>query len=617
MTGLLLSPVTGHNFLMALNFTALGLTYKFETLYVLYNSETIKKTSLNANIEGIFDVQPSYFSERPFTIADANSSLRTLHEMGGFSANPLMIIIAVHAYDPVLIKANQILLGKKCICVLIILKENYDIRSLETLFQYLFQQQFRRVLVLLTNDGHLYAMKPYPKMEIINVTASSILEYFPSQRIWDLKGYRIQVPVQIDVPNTFWYYDDHYKRIRLDGIGGNLFEGFMKHMNVTMDIYPLYLNNSNHLNINYIQELLLNNSIEISPQLYTTLDRKRLDYSYAYVTTSRCMMLPVEDMKQFVVSHVRIFHWTILFSILILIAFLELAIQLMIRYHPEFRNKRIYHRYYMPGTVAFYMICVLMNIPMPDIKFFNVHNVPLRRYVRTLFCYIIIAFSGFCFAQMYSSSLTSRLTVSQIVKPQTTVEKIMAMKEPIMATEQTRKIFLTDKRFGRYAVRKMIFTSPEIFSINRLNMNMSYIYPSSRERWEIIREQQLLLKRKRFWLSNVCVGTFPLQYQMRLDSPFKPFLRRFIMYICETGLHEHWKTHIFRRAKKFGHLRYFTDDESSLKRCLTCKSFSFTFTDVMLSVYFFGISLSCIAFVLELIFKNMTATQRVRQIVLC
>lgn len=618
MTDLLQPPLSSHSLISALNFSTLGLIYKFQTLYVLYNSDTIKKSWLNGNIDEMFNVQPSYFAKRPFTITDVSSSSRSLHEMGGFSDNPLMVIIAVHPFDPVFLKLNEFLRGKKCISVVILLKENYDFRNLETLFKYLFKKQFRRVLALLTNDGHLYTMKPYPLVEMVNVTGKSVQDYFPFEWKRDLKGYRIQVPVQIDVPNTFWYYDDRYKRIRIDGTGGKFFENFMKAMNVTMDIYPLYVNNSNHLNMNYIQELLLNESIEISPHMYNTLDRKSSnDYSYAYITTSRCMLLPTEDFNMFEISNVYIFHEALLFLIILLIVISELIVQLLIRYHPDFRNKSIYHRYNLPGTVAFYMICVLINIPMPDIRFFNVHKVPLRRYLRIILLYVVISFGGFCFSQMYSSSLTSRLTVSVPIKPKTTPEQIISMKKHIMATEQTRKIFLRDTTSGRKLVPKMIFTSPEIFNINRINMNMSYIYPVSSARWDIIRQQQLFLKTPRFWQSDVCVGTYPLQYQMRLDSPFKPFMRRFIMYTLEAGLLSHWKSHVFYRAKTFGHMRYFKDDETNLKRSHTHKKFILTFKYVGISVYFCGVLLSSIAFVSELIYKKMFGVQCARGIICC
>ncbi|XP_065358437.1 uncharacterized protein Ir62a [Calliphora vicina] len=610
ITPLLMLLQQQHHLFMPLNFTAIGLTWKFESLYMLYNKNTISKRILFEHIEAIFGEKQGYFYNKPYIVADTKSSYRNLHEMGGFSSNPLMIIMAAHIYDPVLIKANQITRGKKNICILIFLKVNYDEREFQMLFEYLFQRQFRRVLVVTVNK-HLYTMKAYPLVKALNVTEKTVQEYFPPRIQWNLEGHIIRIPVQIDVPNMFWYYDNTVKRIRMDGVGGIVFEAFMKLMNVSMDIYPLYVNGSNYLNIAYIQEMLINDSIEISPQLYTILQRKSIDYSYSYITTSRCMMLPVNDMQQFEVSHVLPYHWTIWSLILLFIVVSEVVCQLVLRYHSDNLHTKLYHRYILPGTVASNMICILINTPMPDTKIFNIRRISLRQYIRTLFCYMIFAFSGFCFSQMYSSSLTSRLTVSISVKPKTSVEKILNMIQPIMATNEARKLFRYDPRFGYQALSKIVFASPEEFHINRMQMNTSYVYPISEDRWTILEEQQKFLSKKRFWLSDVCVGNFPLQFQMRSDSPFKPYLRKFIMYVRETGLHAHWKSNIFRRAKQFGYMQSFTDRQS-LKYYDTRKAIAFSLSSLTFYLYICGMLLSLVTFLLEIVYRKLPKLEKVK-----
>ncbi|KAM7359458.1 LOW QUALITY PROTEIN: uncharacterized protein ACRADG_012817 [Cochliomyia hominivorax] len=572
-----------------LNFTAIDKIWNFESLYILYNNDTIAKQELYEYIEKFFDFGKGCHSCKPFIVADMKS-----HHMGGFSFNPLMIIMAAHIYDPVLLKANQITRGKKNICILIFIKENEEEKNLKFLFEFLFRKQFRRVLVV-TEGNKLYRMKAYPTVSVMNVSQECVKEYFPPPLQWNLEGYVIKVPVQIDVPNTFWYYDKTLERIRLDGIGGIVFETFMKVMNVSMDIYPLFVNDSNYLNMDYIEEMLMNESIEISPHLYTTLRLKPIDYSYSYITTSRCMMLPINDMKQFKVSHVVPYHWTIWSLIFIFIIVSELVCQLALRYHPDFKDNRLYHHYFPPGTVAFYMISILISAPLPNQKLLEIRKKSLIQYLRTLFCYTIIAFGGFCFSEMYSSTLTSRLTVSIPVEPKTSVEKILNMKEPIMATNQARRLFLNDPRFGARSLSKIIFTSPQEFHNNRMHMNTSYIYPTSEDRWSVLTEQQKFLTQKRFWLSNICVGNFPLRYQMRLDSPFEPYFRKFVMHVRETGLHSYWKSNVFRWAIKSGFLRYFKDHKS-VKFYDKRQAFAFSLSTLTFWVYICGIVLSCATF---------------------
>ncbi|KAI8130236.1 hypothetical protein FF38_02746 [Lucilia cuprina] len=585
----------------ALNFNAIGLTWNFEVLYVLYNNDTTEKQMLYEQLEKIFSDQSDYFYNKPFIVADMKTSYMNLHEIGGFSYNPLMIIMAAHIYDPVLIRVNRITRGKKNICIIIYLKEFKDEKELHLLIEYLFQRQYRRVLVV-TITRHLYSMKPYPLVHVINVTGKPEREYFVPQITWNLEGYKIRVPVQIDVPNMFWYYDDTVKRIRMDGIGGIVFEAFMKTMNVTLETYPLYVNDSNYLNIACIQEMLMNDSIEISPHLYTTLHRKPIDYSYSYITTSRCMMLPV--MQQLQVSHVLPYHRTIWVFILLIIVVSEAVCQLVLRCQPEFLKNTKYHRYFQPGTVGLYLVCLLSNIPLPDTKMFNIRRDSFRQYMQTLYCYALIGFTGFCFSQMYSSSLTSGLTVSISIKPKTSVEQILNMKQPIMATDQARKLFLYDQRFGYRALRKIVFTTPEEFHINRMHMNTSYVYPTSEDRWNVLKEQQQFLSNKLFWLSDVCVGNFPLQFQMRLDSPFKPYLRKFILYVRETGLYSHWKSNIFRRAKRFGYMSYFKE-RKSLEGYDTRKVVKLTLGSLTFYLYSCGMLFSCVIFVLEWIYGKL------------
>lgn len=98
ITPLLMLLQQQHHLFMPLNFTAIGLTWKFESLYVLYNKDTISERTLCDCIEAILGERQGYFYNKPYIVADTKSSYRNLHDMGGFS-NPLMIIMAAHIYD--------------------------------------------------------------------------------------------------------------------------------------------------------------------------------------------------------------------------------------------------------------------------------------------------------------------------------------------------------------------------------------------------------------------------------------------------------------------------------------------------------------------------------------
>lgn len=573
----------------------IGQYWNMSSIYIIYNSKAAHNRYVHDVLEELHQ-QDTYFARLPhMTVTDANIE-RQLYEDRGFCDTSLVLTLMHSAYDSILETTARATRNRRSCFTIYVVQLVTQAVEQHNFFEQLWKYQLRRPLVIV-NGKDLLTMDPYPKLRIVNVTEEHLSKLFPLvNNIKDFKGYSMDMPIQTDLPYSFWYTDKKTHKYRLDGLGGWIISELMDRLNVTMQLFPLYSNNSNFLDIKKINKLILSGQIEISPHLYTTFVKHDFDYSYPFVTTTRCIMMPIT--KRDSMHFPSLMHWTLWLLVAIFVFFLGLFWTLYNRcVEKHFRRRTMNRVSLIPRYRSLHLMCILLGIPTTPWRLPPLKRMYLLRFIRLLVVVFLVRFGGSYTSHMFSSNLTSFMTASYFEKPSATLEDLFASDIPLMMFHLEYKSFMKHFKIKHEYLHHIVNASWEEVNINRSNLNDSYMYLVSAEEFQVIDEQQKYMNPKRFVLSDICHGTYPFQMQLRADSHFTDPLQMFIMRLRERGLTIHQKSNIFQRAKEHGKLDYIRD----VPRAHTARKYlTFNTMSVMLLVLSVGYTCSIVVFLMEL-----------------
>ncbi|KPU77718.1 uncharacterized protein Dana_GF27911 [Drosophila ananassae] len=443
-------------------------------------------------------------------------------------------------------------------------------------FDLIWRLQFRSALVVVAMR-RFYQMDPYPEIRIIRMrklASYDPLHLFPLPNRNNFKGYRLRLPVQEDIPNTFWsLYSQRTKR-HLDGLGGTLITQFMAHLNVSLDLYPLLVNGSSSLDLNTLNGLIIQNKIEMSPHLYDTLHpNSQVDYSYPYLMCDRCFMIPLDNAiprNLYVFMPFRSYLWTCFILTLLIL-----------------------HFFYVRRLMKSSQIWAALGLPGADRR--RSSNTKLS----SLLSSSLILMGIFILVQSYTTRLTSFLTVTLTQKPAGTLEEILEMPNRILVVPSDVEIIVGSLGHSEEFKRKFSFADKHTFDLKRIAMDPEFIYPISRFRWKFFNNQQQFLRKKRFILTNICQGTFPFQYQLRIDSHFKDPLHQFQLRVRESALGRLWSSTSHHNAHLMGYLKDFST-LAELEETSRIRPLSITVLCPVFTLFLCGMLGSGIAFLFEI-----------------
>lgn len=568
----------------------IGEYWNMTSIYIICNEKTASAHYLHEVLD-LFHQKDNYFGRLPQMILTENSIIHSpFYEQGGFGLNSLVFTIMHTVYDTVLeVTANATRYRRSCFTI-------YSVQMLTLmedrnyLFETLWRYQLRRPLVI-ANYRDLLTIDPYPKLRIVNMTGEQPSKMFPlAHNIKDFKGYAVNMPVQTDVPSTFLYRDEKSQQYGVDGFGGWIISELMQHLNVTLIVYPLLIDNSNYLNVTTIQQMLLQGEIEISPHVISIMAKIDVDHSYPFVNSPRCIMMPLPQR-----GSLNFFHFIDWRLFLFLLAF-AVANELI----------WMFYGYIRPGTLpgqplahysTIYVINILFGVPVPRLHLHNLNQVRLTAFIRLIFVYYLISFGGNYISQLFSTSLTSFLTVITLKEPKVHVGDLLAGNISLLMRPIDYRLFIERFHPSDRQMKNILEKSREEVYTNLRNLNSAYMYLVSTDEFSIIDEQQRYMDPKRFILLNICHGMYPSQMQLRADSQFTELLNRFILRMRESGLYKYQKSQLFQRAKKHGKMDYIRDDTS---RNIYKKNYTFNTLSAMVYVLAVGYFCSVSAFILEL-----------------
>lgn len=514
------------------NFTASGI---IKNLVICYNAK-LDRTGVFDIDKIIWDLQTQkiYRSQLVFTDR-ADSAEYQLNEVLGKHGN-LVIVFLQNETDTLteFITETLTLRRNSYIIFAVAVDINTDIR-LQNGFEYLWQKKLRYPLVI-DNRGHFYTMNPYPKVKVINVTTTTKpKKKFPAKGVTNMQGYQIEIPIQKDIP--FTSMADDADQMSLIGLGGTIFQEFMQSLNVSIREYHLQ-NGSEHLDLQQVNKLLANETIEISPFLTEPLyNITGVIIGYPFRMTKRCLVKPLNNelsRDTYLLRPFNSFVWLTLVVIYILLC----CNTFLWAYLYAVRTNLPFPIWQSIVSISFDTYKLLLNIPISKRwKIPNDFDIKWYSRVVLLLTLMLQILPVFIISQVYSTKLTSLLAITLYAKPQATIAQLLDANRTILADEIHVNLILDSYPELRHLIK---LTSIDEFSEKRNTLDHSFDYVISEERWKYL-DKFWQPQHKYFWFSNICFGTFPLQYQLREDSHFYKHLMYFSLYIHASGLHRRWR----------------------------------------------------------------------------
>lgn len=253
--------------------------------------------------------------------------------------------------------------------------------------------------------------------------------------------------------------------------------------------------------------------------------------SYPTYIVDACYMVPV---KNALPAHLYI-KQPFSLQLWLLLAFLVICSSLLLY---QFSDKR--KEYF---TFFLTSICVFLNIST---------KVPSHITHWSLFLVYFSLFTfGFMLNAYYNTYLSAFLTTILYGKEVDTIEDLAKSGIQILNTKQTT---MTHMRLGRFPEEflncyKTIDNDreDEIISL-RDNLNTSYAYACSSDRWNHFEKMQELLRWKLFRWTKICFGRYYVTYPMLHDTHLSEPLRYFSMSCQQMGLFRAWPARTFRDA---------------------------------------------------------------------
>lgn len=567
----------------------LGRVYQPDAISILHSKGATRPGFVDALHRAISQNDSNYFRWLPKLIGNEESHGRFNRLTSEF---PLFVIFAQHSLDPI-INVQIMRSRNRRFCHTFFHFQHVESRQMiQNFFEHLWQRGFRSALVMVAGR-RLYHMDPYPSVRVLRLKQThDERKLFPIRDRTNFMGYKLRVPVQVDVPATFWYHRQYPEsdKLQLDGGGGTLIREFMQHLNVCLELYPLYVNGSNNLNMPVLVNLLAEDRYELSPHQFTTLQYSdKVDYSYPYRVVQRCFMVPLVNTVPralYIVKPLQAQTWLCLL----------LAIAVMLLMH------NLAHRIRKTKTCINMLSLLGVSGCQPERKVAS--RMPFC-FPQNLLIIGCLLFGISVLVQFYTTALTSMLAVTLTTKPFTMLDELFKHPFPIQVLRSDVDPIVTSFGHKKQFLRRFYFVDSNKFYANRVEMNPGYIYPLSTIRWNFINQQQRFMKHKRFWLSELCYGTFPYQFQLRSDSHFKYPLHFFELFVNEAGLHNHWESSWYRRAHEMGYVRDFTSLEH-YKQMHLVAPMDLRLLATVFYLYILGIVVSVCTFVGEILYRKLS-----------
>ncbi|XP_050324533.1 uncharacterized protein LOC126755858 [Bactrocera neohumeralis] len=461
------------------------------------------------------------------------------------------VVFCTAPHDPILHVHDLMLLGRHNRFSLLIMVNMVDgFQVAEQVLLGLFKSNFENVLLYYyssngTNElfGYLY----YPKFHYINFTnifemISDGLQKQISGGI-DLQGYKLYTPLGQSLPHVFSYKNRRSQTI-WSGPGYELLKLFADYCNASLVSYEMPKDRlgGNIIDMKAALDLIRHKKVDVMAHAYALYKADdKLGKSYPLMVVRWCLMVPLCNSISTMYYPIQPFDELVWLGIIFTFVALLLLRYLWCCWLGTNLSDSILES-----------VCMSIGLSTP--------GGIVTPSVLNFFSFACIFFYGFFLTANYTSLLGSILTVTIFHEQINTMDDLIASNTSVMIIDYEMEFLLSEgAELPANFTRLLLPVDPATFNQHQVQLNTSFAYFITEEKWQILNSQQQGLKQRIFKLSDICFGSYHLSYPVQPNWPLQRNLAFYIYRIHSSGLFGHFMRSAFDCAVHAGIVKRMAD----------------------------------------------------------
>lgn len=388
------------------------------------------------------------------------------------------------------------------------------------------------------NDIKSCSLQIFPELKIIQTqwNWSEIPVY--TNLVSNMHGYKLKIITDQVEPKNFMRCDSK-GNAQIRGYVGLLLDTFAAKRNATLT-FPLLKELGPNLFIDETDNLVENNTFDISAVLTYPRSIRNISYTFEYDYMDLCLMVPVEETLPSYLSYVIVFDYVTLSLVVVALFFISFTLALS---------------YWAQGKrVSSWLFLYNANILSGLLG--NAFN--MERYycgIRS-WIYIIVALTGIVFNTSYITYLQAFKTAPPTESAINSLQDINKKGLQIAMYKEEFEVMRLYEGFSEFEPYiKLINSYAEYFQL-RDSFDNRYAFPVPSAKWISYKEQQKFFAHPRFRLTNLCIlHNTPMLIPLQANSLLTPALNILIGQANQAGLVQYWKTLSFLELVQMGRIK--------------------------------------------------------------
>ncbi|XP_064552858.1 uncharacterized protein LOC135438461 [Drosophila montana] len=404
------------------------------------------------------------------------------------------------------------------------------------------QLQLLHVFAILEDfedTGLMYSYSPFPKFQFKKRLIRNKTNPIIIPRLRNLRGYKLPVIVGGSTPRLIVYRRPTGELV-YNGYVGHLMHCFEQKYNCSL-IQPVPLTENTLVSARQLIGAVRNGSVQFA--LAATYPGLPLQgYTYPFEILNWCIMLPVPKPVPSSELYSRVLD---LPTFLIVLGSLGLISAIL-----SF-SLRLYGYRVQQYEFLLHDNCLRGALGQ---SFNEVQRAPLL--VRGI--YLEICVLGILFTAWYNSYFSAYVTSAPQQKPFTSYDSLLNSDLKVVVWNSEYQTLLSyDRQIRKYEAIFKIEPDFEKYLKMRDSFNTHYGYAMPLEKWNIIKQQQMVFSSILFTMrEDLCFYQgIPIMFPIAENSVFREPLERLIGEVTATGLMVHWRDMAFSEMIKAGKLR--------------------------------------------------------------
>ncbi|XP_054739470.1 uncharacterized protein LOC129245378 [Anastrepha obliqua] len=403
----------------------------------------------------------------------------------------------------------------------------------------------------------------------------------------DMLGYKMYTPLRQDLPHVFGYVNAS-GQINWRGAAYNLLEVFTNYCNSSLIEYEMPKDRlgGDVIDMKAALELIRRSKVAVMAHAYALFQEDdELSKSYPLKVVRWCLMVPVWNSATTMLYPVEPFdNWT-WFGIVGVFGALVVTKCLWCCWQGTHQlATRL-------GESVLNSFCLSIGIGTP-----NVFGAPS---VVDFLIFACIFFYGFFLTSNYTSLLGSIFTVTLFRAQINTMDDLISANISVMIIDyELEFLHSSGEELAENFSRLILPVDSATFNLHQVQLNSSFAYFVTEEKWHFLELQQKYLKQGIFKFSDICFGSYHLTYPLQTDSLLYRNLEYFIYRTHSSGMLDHYESTAFDYAVKAGLVKRLAANSEFTSAGMQHLAVVFFMLLIMLGVSFivFVIELQCARF---------------------